>query len=125
MLSASSCLPSLADQLAMEKVGRLEDAVTERLPFGLSIEPPLLWKGPSLADLYMPAIASAQSAQPEVYVGLDSGNHIVRCDPAAFPGLMVVTDSIEPGWPTHCTGFAWRHGDAWPTNQQVRENAVW
>ena len=66
VLSASSCLPSLANQLAIEKVGRLEGAVAERLPFGLSIEPPPLQNGPSLTDLYMPAIASGQSAQPLV-----------------------------------------------------------
>ena len=107
MLSASSCLPSLANQLAIEKVGRLEGAVAERLPFGLSIDPAPLRNGPSLSDMYMPAIASGQSAQPVVYVGLDSGIHIVRCDPEAFPGLMVVTESMEPGVPTHCTGFAW------------------
>jgi hypothetical protein len=57
--------------------------------------------------LYMPAIGSGLSAQPVVYVGLDSGNRIVRCDPAAFPGLMAVTDSTEPTAPTDCTGFAW------------------
>ena len=105
MLSASPCLPSLVQQLTIEKVGRLEGAVALRASFGLSSEPSPLRNGPRLTDLYMPAIGSG--AQPVVYVGLDSGNRIVRCDPAAFPGLMVVTDSIEPGWPTHCTGFAW------------------
>jgi hypothetical protein len=103
VLSASSCLPSLAEQLAVEMVGRLEGAVARREPFGLSSEPSPLRNGPSLTDLYMPAL----SAQPLVYVGLDSGNRIVRCDPAAFPGLMVVTDSIEPASPTDCAGFAW------------------
>jgi hypothetical protein len=103
LLSASSCLPSLADQLAIEKLGKLEGAVARREPFGLSSEPSSLHNGPSLTDLYMPAL----SAQPVVYVGLDSGNRIVRCDPAAFPGLMVVTDSTEPAAPTECTGFAW------------------
>jgi hypothetical protein len=106
-LSASSCLPSLADQLAIEKVGRLEDAIAQREPFGLSSEPYPIRNGPSLTDLYMPAIGSGQSAQPVVYVGLDSGNRIVRCDPAAFPGLMVVTDSTEPAARADCTGFAW------------------
>jgi hypothetical protein len=56
--------------------------------------------------MYMPANGSGQLAQP-LYVGLDSGNRIVRCDPAAFPGLMVVTNSMEPGLPANCTGFAW------------------
>jgi hypothetical protein len=103
LLSASSCLPSLADQLAIETVGRLEGAIAQREPFGLSSKPSPLRNGPSLSDLYMPAL----SAQPVVYVGLDSGNRIVRCDPAAFPGLMVVTDSTEPAASTDCTGFAW------------------
>jgi hypothetical protein len=106
-LSASSCLPSLADQLAIEKVGRLEGAIAQREPFGLSSDPSPLRNGPSLTDLYMPAIGSGQSAQPVVYVGLDSGNRIVRCDPAAFPWLMVVTDSTEPAAPTDCTGLFW------------------
>ncbi len=107
MLSASPCLPSLVQQLTIEKVGRLEGAVALRAPFGLSSEPSPLRNGPSLNDVYMPSIGSGQSAQPFVYVGLDSGNRIVRCDPAAFPGLMVVTDSMEPGAPANCTGFAW------------------
>jgi hypothetical protein len=55
----------------------------------------------------MPAIGSGQSAQPVVYVGLDSGNRIVRCDPAAFPGLMVVTQSTQPDASNECSGFAW------------------
>jgi hypothetical protein len=107
LLSASSCLPSLADQLAIEKAGRLEGAVAQHEPFGLSSEPSPLRNGPNLTDLYMPAIGSGHSAQPLVYVGLDSGNRIVRCDPAAFPGLMVVIDSMEPVVPANCTGFAW------------------
>ena len=62
LLSASSCLPSLAEQLAVETVGRLEGAVARREPFGLSSEPSPLRNGPSLTDLHMPAL----SAQPLV-----------------------------------------------------------
>ncbi len=107
LLSASSCLPSLANQLAIEQVGRLEGAVAQGLPFGFSSEPSPLRNGPSLTDLYVLAIGSGLSAQPVVYVGLDSGIHIVLCDPTSFPGLMVVTDSMGPGASTNCTGFAW------------------
>jgi hypothetical protein len=99
----SGCLPSLALQLAVGQVGRLEGAFLQREPFGFSSELPVT--GPNLTDLYMPAIGlGGPSTQPVVYVGLDSGNRIVRCDLASFPALMVVTHSTEP---SDCTGFAW------------------
>jgi hypothetical protein len=55
----------------------------------------------------MPAIEQGQSTQPVVYVGHDSGNRIVECNQAAFPGLMVVTQSTQPDASNDCSGFAW------------------
>ena len=104
---ALRCLPSLADQLAAEQAGRLEGAVSRLEPFGLSSEPSQLAAGPNLTDLYMPVVGSGQPTQPVVYVGLDSGNRIMRCDPAAFPGLMAVAHSTRPGASSDCAGLAW------------------
>ena len=93
---ASRCLPSLAHQLAVEQVGRLEAAVAKREPFGLSSDVSASGTGPNLTDLYVPEVGMGQSIRPVVYVGLDSGNRIVQCDPSAFPGLLVFAHSTEP-----------------------------
>ena len=104
---ALRCLPSLADQLTLDQVGKLEHAISLEMPFGLSSAPSLLGSGPSLTDLCMPRIGVGQPTRPVAYVGVDSGNRIVRCDPAAFPGLMVVTHSTEPGASTDRRGSVW------------------
>jgi hypothetical protein len=106
----SRCLPSLAHRMAIEQVDRLEGVVSQLEPFGLSSEPSPLGPGLNITDLYMPAVVLGQSTQPVVYVGLDSGNRILRCDPVAFPQLMVVmthSSSMEPDLSTDCTGSAW------------------
>jgi hypothetical protein len=106
----SHCLPSLAHRMAIEQAGRLEGVVSQLEPFGLSSEPSPLGPSLNITDLYMPAVVLGESTQPVVYVGLDSGNRIVRCNPVAFPRLMVVmthSSSMEPDASTNCTGSAW------------------
>jgi hypothetical protein len=76
-----------------------------RQPFGLSSETSLA-SGPSFADVYVSEAGSEQSTEP-VYIGLDSGNRIVQCNPLVFPGLLVLAQSTELRMRTDCAGFAW------------------